>query len=340
MKSIFSGAQLGHEPSRFLSRGNIVDFPDVPDRARRLLEGVRKAGADVHAARGFDRQHFAAVHSWRYLEFLEKAWRAWKRGKGAFNEVMPSLRPVEKLARYPRDIVGRAGWHMMDFSCPILEDTWKVARASANTALTAADLIAEGETLAYALCRPPGHHAYKERAGGFCYLNNTAIAAQYLRGHYERVAVLDVDVHHGNGTQSIFYDRADVLTVSVHADPKKFYPFYYGYETQRGKGDGTGFNMNVPVPVKSDDYVWAGAVEYALERIDDYEPGALVIALGLDAHEADPLQGGAVTTEGFGRMAKLIAGVACPKLVVQEGGYLNDHLADNLAAFLRGLQRA
>lgn len=338
MKTIFSAIQLGHKPTRFLSRGNIVDYPDQPERARILLDAARASGASVHASRSFDQQHLAAVHKWRYLEFLEKGYKAWKRGKGAFEEIMPSARPIEKPARYPRDIVGKAGWHLADFSCPVTEETWRVARASANTALTAAHLVSEGEGAVYALCRPPGHHAYDERAGGFCYLNNTAIAAQYLRQHHDRVAILDVDVHHGNGTQGIFYSRGDVLTISVHADPKRFFPFYYGYESERGRGDGAGHNINIPLPVKSDDDIWVGAVEYAVERVQEYAPGALVIALGLDAHESDPLQGGAMTTPGFRRIASAITKLNLPTVIVQEGGYLNDALGDNLTSFMRGFE--
>ena len=334
MKAVFSALQLQHSPTRFLARGAIVDYPESPERARILLKGARKAGAQVHATRGFEDEHIAAVHSGRYLRFLATAFRKWNRVKGAFPEVMPSIRPVERPAHYPRDIVGRAGWHLMDFSCPVTEKTWGAVRASANTALTAAELVAGGQPVAYALCRPPGHHAYAERAGGFCYLNNTALAAEYLRRSFARVAVLDIDVHHGNGTQSIFYSRDDVLTVSVHADPAKFYPFYYGYEDQLGSGSGKGFNLNVPVPVKSDDEVWLGAVQHAVEAVGEYDPGALVIALGLDAHESDPLKGGGMTTEGFSRLARAIAALKRPSVIVQEGGYQADVLADNLASFL------
>ncbi|MDH3742013.1 MAG: histone deacetylase family protein [Hyphomicrobiales bacterium] len=337
MKAIFSAVQLGHKPERFLSRGHIVDYPDKPERVRILLDGARGAGAEVHAARTFDDQHIAAVHKWRYLEFLEKAHKRWHRPKGAFNEVMPSARPVEQPARYPRSIMGRAGWHMTDFSCPIVADTWKVARASADTALTAAAMVAEGEPVVYALCRPPGHHAYQERAGGFCYLNNTAIAAQYMRNSYDRVAILDIDVHHGNGTQGIFYKRDDVLTVSVHSDPKNFYPFFYGYDTERGNGPGRGYNFNIPLPLKSEDDVWAGAIEYAVELINEFAPGALVVALGLDAHESDPLKGGAVTTPGFAHFASIISKLELPTVLVQEGGYMNDALGDNLVSFLKGM---
>jgi acetoin utilization deacetylase AcuC-like enzyme len=261
------------------------------------LRGAKAAGVEMHAARAHGDAHILAVHTPRYVKFLANAWRKWNRPKGkAYEEMMASIRPVERPARYPSDILGQAGWHQMDFSCPITEQTWTSVKASADSALSAAELVVEGDKVAYALCRPPGHHAYADRAGGFCFLNNSAIVAQYLRQSWDQVAILDIDVHHGNGTQGIFYDRPDVLTVSIHADPKKYYPYYYGYETQRGKGKGTGYNINIPVPVKSDDEVWMGALEMALGEIRDAAPGALVIALGLDAHEADPLAGGAVTT--------------------------------------------
>jgi len=334
MKAVFSALQLQHKPTRFLARGAIVDYPESPERARILLKGARKAGAQVHATRSFADEHVTAVHTPRYVRFLFQAYGKWMRVKGAFPEVMPSVRPVERPAHYPRDIVGRAGWHLMDFSCPVTEKSWAAVRASADTALTAAELVTGGEPCAYALCRPPGHHAYADRAGGFCYLNNTALAAEYLRRSFARVAVLDIDVHHGNGTQSIFYARDDVLTVSVHANPAKFYPFFYGYEDQLGSGPGKGFNLNVPVPVGSDDEVWLGAVQHAVEAVGEYDPGALVIALGLDAHESDPLKGGAMTTDGFARLARAIAGLGLPSVIVQEGGYQSDVLADNLAGFL------
>jgi acetoin utilization deacetylase AcuC-like enzyme len=337
MKAVFHHNQLLHYPKRYLQRGHIVEFPEQPERAKRLLRGAKAAGVEMHAARAHGDAHILAVHTPRYVKFLSNAWRKWNRPKGkAYEEMMASIRPVERPSRYPSDILGQAGWHQMDFSCPITEQTWTSVKASADSALSAAELVAEGEKVAYALCRPPGHHAYADRAGGFCFLNNSAIVAQYLRQSWDQVAILDIDVHHGNGTQGIFYDRPDVLTVSIHADPKKYYPYYYGYETQRGKGKGTGYNINIPVPVKSDDEVWMGALEMALGEIRDAAPGALVIALGLDAHEADPLAGGAVTTEGFTRMSHAIAKLDLPTVIVQEGGYLTDDLENNLTAFLKG----
>ena len=196
----------------------------------------------------------------------------------------------------------------------------------------------EGEREAYALCRPPGHHAFADMAGGFCFLNNTAIAAHRLRQKHQRVAVLDVDVHHGNGTQGIFFERDDVLTVSIHADPAHYYPYYWGHAHERGAGKGDGFNLNLPLPLGSADAPWLAAGDAALARIRDHAPTALVVALGLDASESDPLQGLKVTGVGFHAMARKIAGLGLPTVLVQEGGYLSDDLGRNLVQFLGGFE--
>jgi len=337
MKAVFSAAQLAHDPKRFFSWGNVVNHPEHPERARRLLAGARKVGADILATRSFERSHLEKIHTPRYLDFLETGHRVWSRHEGANREVLPSQRPsMAPPYNYPSNIMGRAGWHMQDLSVPLVENSWRAIKASADTALTAAGLILGGQRAAYALCRPPGHHALRERAGGFCFLANTAIATQHLRDKFERVAVLDVDVHHGNGTERIFYKRNDVLTVSIHADPNEFYPYYYGVEADRGAKAGEGYNVNIPVPIGSNDAVWLGAVDHALEAIAKYDPGVLVVALGLDAHIDDPLKGGAMSTEGFGYMSRLIVKLGKPTLMVQEGGYLTPRLGDNLAEFLGG----
>jgi len=340
MKAIFSAMQLGHAPRRFLSKGKLVDYPEAPERARVLLEGARQAGAQICAARRFEADAFTSVHRLHYVNFLRDAFAAWQQIEGAGPELMPSLRPmVPPLFANPH-VLAKAGRYMMDFSCAITAKTWVSAAASAATALTAAELVANGEPVAYALCRPPGHHAYTSRAGGFCYLNNTALAAQQLRSVHERVAILDVDVHHGNGTQSIFYRRNDVLTVSIHADPASFYPYYWGSAEETGEGPGRGCNLNLPVPVGSGDDAWLHEIDVALVRIEEFRPGALVIALGLDAHMADPLEGGRVTQAGFARIAEQIAALGLPTAIVQEGGYLTEHLGDNLAMFLSAYEGA
>jgi acetoin utilization deacetylase AcuC-like enzyme len=338
MKAVFSGAQMYHAPKQFLSRGEIVGYPESPARARALLAGARAAGLQICAARQFEPAKLERAHSKPYLDFLASAFDEWRALPGAGPELMPSLRPLVRAARPATHIMGKAGSHMMDFSCAITADTWRSAHASAMTALTAADLVLNGERAAYALCRPPGHHAYAAAAGGFCYLNNAAIAALHLRAKHKKVAVLDIDVHHGNGTQAIFYKRPDILTVSIHADPADYYPYYWGHAAETGLAQGEGANLNIPLPVRSGDAAWTAALDQALERIAAFKPGALALSLGLDAHESDPLQGGAVTTACFERMAERVAKAGHPTVIVQEGGYLTDHLADNLAMFLVGFE--
>ncbi len=340
MKAVFSGIQLGHAPTRFLSRGQIVPYPESPERARALLEGARQAGAQICAAKRFGEEHFAAIHADHYLDFLKNGFAEWSKLDGAGPEMQASLRPGRQAMVESQHIMAKAGRYMMDFSCAITAKTWSAVTASAMTALTAADLCLKGEAVTYALCRPPGHHAYPNRAGGFCYLNNSAIAAQHLRQSHEKVAILDIDVHHGNGTQAVFYRRPDVLTVSIHADPMEYYPFYWGGPEETGEGRGRDSNLNLPLPVGSGDDAWLDALDTALDKIETHDPGALVIALGLDAHEADPLKGGTVTQAGFARIAEHIAALGLPTVIVQEGGYLTEHLPDNLAMFLTSYEGA
>ncbi|MBZ0217399.1 MAG: histone deacetylase family protein [Fimbriimonadaceae bacterium] len=338
MKVVFDERQKLHDPSFYLVRGIPGEAAEKPARADMLLKGAQAAGSVLVAAEEFGAAPRAAIHEPRYLEFLASVYEDWHALGDVSEEVAATVRPVVRPASYPRHIIGRIGWHMMDTSCPTGQYTWEAVKASANTAVTGAALLLDGEREAYALCRPPGHHAYAGHCSGFCFLNNVAIAAQHLRQAHDRVAILDVDVHHGNGTQGIFYERADVLTVSIHGDPMDYYPFFFGHAHERGEGAGAGFNRNLPVPVKSGDDVWLTAVDAALATIKAYAPGALVVALGLDAYEHDPLMGGAVTRTGFRRIAKKIGAVGYPTLLVQEGGYLRDDLADNLTAFLAGFE--
>jgi acetoin utilization deacetylase AcuC-like enzyme len=340
MKAVFSAAQLGHAPTRFLSKGHLVSYPESPERARALLEGARQAGAQICAARRLNNELLGQIHNDKYLSFLKDGFTRWSQIEGTAPELMPSLRPMVPSTIDNDHIMAQAGRFLMDFSCAITEKTWSSVSASAMTAMTAADMCAKGEPVVYALCRPPGHHAYAQRASGFCYLNNTALAAQQLRSKHDRVAILDIDVHHGNGTQAIFYRRPDVLTVSIHADPLSYYPYYWGAADEEGENRGEGYNLNLPVAVGSGDDVWLQELDLALAKIDDYRPGALVIALGLDAHEADPLKGGRVTQAGFARLAEQIASLGLPTVIVQEGGYLTEHLPDNLAMFLTSYEGA
>lgn len=336
MKVVYSDRHASHDPQSFLVRGRMIRSAEQPERADRLLDGIRRGGHALVAPVDFGPGPRAAVHTPEYLEFLETAWAEWRKLPDASDEVIANVRPMAPYAGYPSGIVGRAGYHMADCGCPIGQGTWQAAVWAAHSAVQAARLVAEGERAAYALCRPPGHHAYADKAGGFCFLNNTAIAAQWLRQRYGRVAILDVDVHHGNGTQDIFYRRNDVLHVSLHADPSYYYPYFVGHAGERGEGDGLGFTLNLPLPLGTGDNAYLDALAGALNRIRIFAPDALVVALGLDAYEGDPLKGLAITTPGFGRIGAAIGSLRLPTVLVQEGGYLAPELGDNLKSFLDG----
>ena len=337
MKLVHAPEHRGHDPRFFLVRGRpALRSAEQPERADMLLAGARRLGLDcVEPA---DHGHFprAAVHDPRYLAFLATAWERWQALPDAGPEVVANIHPVGPPGGYPEAIVGQAGLHMADTACPIGPQTWHAACAAANSAAHAAALVMEGERAAYALCRPPGHHAHAAQAAGFCFLNNAAIAAQALRARHARVAIIDVDVHHGNGTQDIFWRRDDVLTVSLHADPAHYYPFFNGYAAERGAGPGEGFNVNLPLPLGTGDEAYMAALEIALDAVRSFAPGALVVALGLDAFAGDPLRGMALDTACFARIGAALARLDLPTVLVQEGGYLAPELGDNLASALGG----
>ena len=340
MKAVYSERHRSHDPQFFLVRGVIRRTTEQPERADRLLKGLATGSHQLIEPTAFGQGPRARVHSAEYLRFLADAWDEWSALGDAGPEMIANIHPVRRDATYPTNIVGKLGWHTADTACPIGPGTWAGACAATDVAVTAAQLVLDGEDAAYALCRPPGHHAYADMAGGFCFLNNTAIAAAHLRQKHERVAILDVDVHHGNGTQGIFYARPDVLTVSIHAEPAHFYPFVWGYDHERGEGAGLGANYNIPLPLGTGDDAYMTALADAKKTIEAFAPGALVVALGLDASEHDPLKGMSITTDGFKRIGAAIAQIGLPTVIVQEGGYLSDVLGDNLTAFLAGFERA
>ncbi len=335
MKVVFSREQLRHNPAEIFSSGRLVPNPEIPARAERLLAAATAAGLEHETPVNYGLDPLAAVHSARYLAFLEKIFIRWQRIPDASADVFPNIHPPSRDALYPASAVGQVGFHVFDGGAPITADTWDSSLWSAWTAVHAAYDVLAGADACYALCRPPGHHAGADLAGGFCYLNNSAIAAQLLRGDHDRVAILDVDVHHGNGTQDIFYERDDVLTVSLHADPVRFYPFFWGSAVERGQGDGEGCNLNLPLArgTGGDDYL--AALDAAMDAIDAFEAEALVVALGLDAYVGDPLAGLGLTTADFGRVGERIRALGLPTVLVQEGGYPSDELGDNLVAVLQ-----
>lgn len=323
-----------HDPQFFLMRGRVRGNFEIPARAASLRAGLAQLGITAEQPAIASEADAARLHAPDYLAFLRDAPAQWAALPEAGAEIVANIHPTpEMLAQTmtkPAHLIARAGQFTADAACPIGLGTWAASLSALGCALAAAGEAAAGRT-AYALCRPPGHHAYAARAGGHCYLNNSALAAQALRdAGAARVAVLDIDSHHGNGTQGIFWDRSDVLTISLHGDPGFYYPWYVGFAGEVGCGE----NLNLPLPMGSGDDAWLAALNAALRRLRAFRPDALVLALGFDASEHEPLAALRVTAEGFARAAAAISALRLPTAICQEGGYAVDHLGALLARFL------
>lgn len=340
MKAILDNRQRHHDPKHFMANGKISPNPEQPRRIEVLRGGAEVAGCVFEAPEDAGLGPIAAVHTSEYLTFLQNIYRRWQYIDGAGDEVIPNIHPARRNDGYPKSATGQSGYHQADTACPIAQGTWEAAYWSAQSAISGADHMIGGIRSAYVLSRPPGHHAFGDMAGGFCFLNNSAIAAERLRAAGLRPAIVDVDVHHGNGTQGIFYERDDVLTASIHADPDRFYPFFWGHAQERGEGRGLGCNLNLPLARGTDDEGFLKTLGTALERVSMHGADVLVVALGLDASIDDPFQGLAVTQDGFVRIGAALAGLGLPVLFVQEGGYLSDSLGINLTRVLDGYQTA
>lgn len=338
MNTYFHPEQLLHHPQTYYSRGQMRQPQEVPDRARAILQGLAAMGLGAAPAADHGLAPLQAVHSGPYLQFLQAAHGLWKQMPADWgDEVMSNIFVREPNAL--RGVQAQAAAYLADGSCPVGPQTWQSAYWSAQAAVAAAQDVLTGGTVAYALCRPPGHHARRAAAGGFCYLNNAAIAAQALRQRHERVVVLDADMHHGQGIQEIFYERNDVFYISIHGDPTNFYPVVAGHADETGAGAGLGFNLNLPMPHGSAEAVFFGQLEQALAAVRAYRPGALVFALGFDIYEHDAMSEVAVTSPGFERLGQAVASLDLPTVVVQEGGYHQGSLAHNTQRFFSGLLR-
>jgi len=338
MKAFDHALESAHAPQFFLMRGVLRPNYEIPARAAALREGLRSLGIVPETPALPDRAALERVHAPDYLDWLETGHAEWAALPEAGPEIVANIHPSPEMlaqgARPSTKAVGKAGWYTADTACPVGPGTWEAARGAAGCALAAAAVAAGGGT-AYALCRPPGHHAYAARAGGHCYVNNAALATQALiDAGARRVAVLDIDSHHGNGTQGVFWARGDVMTVSVHADPDAYYPWFVGHAAETGAGEGAGFNLNLPQPMGTPDGPWLDAVAAGIARIRAFGAEALVVSLGFDASEHEPLAALRVTEGGFARAGEAIAGLGLPTAIVQEGGYNVDVLGPLLARFL------
>jgi acetoin utilization deacetylase AcuC-like enzyme len=341
MITLYDNTQRLHAPETFIVAGRPQPIPETPARIDMLMKGVGYLGSQVEQPPPISMDDIATVHDRRYLTFLETLRERWSHVPNSSDIPLPNVFAIQRASLppigYPEAVVGQAGYHLGDGACPVTEHTLAAAMASATCAIEGARRVATGTRLIYALCRPPGHHAACDLAAGFCFFNNSALAAQYLTSAGHRTAILDIDVHHGNGTEAIFYDRADVLTVSIHCHPKRFYPFFWGYADETGRGVGEGYNLNLPLERGTDINDYLIALEIALQRITDFGATRLVLASGLDIAIDDPFKAFVIRTEDFATIGARIAQIRLPTVVVQEGGYPSDSLGNNLASLLKGL---
>jgi acetoin utilization deacetylase AcuC-like enzyme len=340
MPVVAGEAHRGHDPAYEVNYGEVVRPPyERPERAERLRDALAAAGHPLVAPVPHGPGPVLAVHEPALVEFLEQAWPAW-RAAGGPEVLIPDTFAIGRLARGggrdPAGGTGRPGWFCFDTATPLVAGSFAAALAAADAALTAADLVAGGEPAAYALCRPPGHHAGPGYYGGFCLLNNAAIAARRLTG-LGRVAVVDVDFHHGNGTQDIFWEDPQVLYVSLHGDPAGHYPFFTGAADETGGGPGAGTTRNLPLPDGTGDDAYLAALGEAMAGVDAFDPAVLVVSAGFDTFEDDPIGAFGVTTGGYARIGAALASAGRPLVVVQEGGYAVEALGANAVALMRGM---
>ncbi len=333
MRMFFDDRQRAHAPTQELHNGGFTTYAEMPARVDAILAAL--GPVETPADRG--EAAILAVHSPAYVAFLKDAARLWREA-GRTGDAIPYAFPIR--GRRPLDLTridALIGAHSFDATTPITPDSWAASYGSAQSALAATHAVLEGDGAAFALCRPPGHHAGADYCGGYCHLNTAAIAAQAARdADVARVAILDIDYHHGNGTQDIFYDRGDVFYASVHADPRTDYPFFWGHADETGDGDGLGATLNLPLPHGTTIDAFRTAQTTALDAIATFDPGLLVVSFGADTWEGDPISHFALTTPDYAVLARDIAARGWPIAIVMEGGYAVDALGHNVDSFLRG----
>ncbi|MPZ10657.1 MAG: histone deacetylase family protein [Kiloniellaceae bacterium] len=340
MKTVYSEKHKLHHAKFELINGRMQPAVEMPSRAETVLERVKAVDLGPiigPSAHGLD--PVLKVHDAGFVTFLERAWGLWA-AEGRDYEALPLVWPVRGLRQIEPDYIdGKLSYYSFDAGTPITAGTWAAATASADVALTGADLLRAGATAAFALCRPPGHHAAADFYGGYCFLNNAAIAAQsFIDAGAGRVAILDVDYHHGNGTQAIFYRRPDVYFASIHGDPRQEFPFFLGYEDETGEGAGEGCNANYPLVWGSGFDAWSAALEDACRRIAAYGPEVVVVSLGVDTFEKDPISQFKLKSDDYLRIGKTIAALGKPTLFVMEGGYAVAEIGINAVNVLQGFE--
>ena len=341
MKTIYNTAHGQHRAEHEFFRGEKVPAFEKPERADWVLAAVERTKlGEIIAPKAHGDETLLKIHSERYVNFLRTAHHEYLAlgGKG---DAFPAAWPIRGMRSdvEPKNFAARMGLYSFDAGSPLTAGTWTATRGGVDCALTAVELMNAGERSAFVLTRPPGHHAGKDFFGGYCFLNHAAIAAQALRDSgCARVAILDVDYHHGNGTQDIFYDRNDVFFASIHGDPVTEYPFYLGHADERGRGAGEDFNLNLPLAAGSSVEIWFAALNQALASIIKFKPDALVVSLGVDTFEGDPISHFKLKTSDYLTMGYAIAQPKLPTLFAMEGGYAVAEIGDNVVGVLQGFE--
>ena len=340
MRSFFSEDHRLHFPQGELAGGELVTPYERPSRVEYVLRRLAERGLPAPEDPG--EPDMAAIEAFLdpgYLEFLRTAWGEWK-AEGFAGEIIAASFPARRMdaSRPPRNIDGKVGYYALASETAITGGTWEAALSSAASAQAATRAVLGGAARAFALCRPPGHHATRDMYGGYCFVNNAALAAEQMRaGGAGRVAVLDVDFHHGNGTQDVFYERADVLFVSLHGDPLDAFPYFLGHADETGRGEGEGLNLNLPMPPGTGYAAWSEALDAGLARIREFGADALVLSLGTDAFHEDPISFFKLTSDDFLDMGRRIGALGLPTVVCMEGGYAIEAVGVNAVNVLEGL---
>jgi acetoin utilization deacetylase AcuC-like enzyme len=340
MLTVYSEKHVLRDAKTELFGGQLVPPFECPVRAEYILERLQSVSlGEVIAPDEFGLDPVARVHDRGFLSFLEQCWEDWT-ALGHKGEAIPTIWPARGMQqRIPNHIEGRMGYYALAGETAISNGTWEAARASANVALTAQAVINNGAREAFALCRPPGHHAAADMYGGYCFINNTAVAAQaFIDQGAGRIAILDVDFHHGNGTQAIFYDRSDVMFISLHGDPRDAFPHFLGYKDEIGSGIGKGFNINYPMGPGTKFKAWGSALDDACKKIAIYGPDALLISLGVDTFEKDPISFFRLSSNDFKRYGATIGALNLPTLFIMEGGYAVEEIGLNAVNVLQGYE--
>ena len=345
MRAVYSSRHLLHNPDTEVQVGIPLPMYEVPARAESIRRAlVSDGGFALQAPAEYGVGPIEAVHESAMVRYLEEAWRDWRTVSAAPQAIPdtvlhPALREGMGPAPEPRSPLARLGYWCWETMNPIVPGTYEAARAAVDVALTATDLVLGGEQAAYGLCRPPGHHAPRAAFGGYCFFNNAAIATEEIvRRTGEPVAVLDVDYHHGNGTQQIFYARGDALYVSLHGHPDRAYPYFAGYEDETGAGDGEGATLNLPLPKGCADQQYLEALDRGLDRIAAFGGSVVVVSLGFDTYGQDPIADFALTTPVYHEVGRRVAALGRRLVILQEGGYYLPHLGENARQWLRGVE--